>query len=601
MAPETPVEQIVAGIWADLLKVEVVGVQDNFFELGGHSLLATQVISRMREHSGRKCRCAVCLSSRRWRNGAVIIERAQRGGQGLEAPPLERVERAERLPLSFAQQRLWFLDQLEPGSSFYNIPAAVRLRGVLNVAALERTLSEVVRRHEALRTHFMAEDGEPVQVIEAAAALPLEVLELSALEEEAREAEVLRLAQLEASQPFDLWRGPLLRVGLLRLGKEEHVALVTMHHIVSDGWSMGVFINEVATLYAAYVRGEESPLEELPIQYADFAHWQRGWLQGEVLAAQLAYWRAELADAPTVIDLPIDKPRPPIQTYRGANQPLQLSAALSAQLRDLSRRHGATLFMTLLAAFDLLLCRYAGQEQVLVGTPIANRNRSEIEGLIGFFVNTLVLRGDVRGNPSFSELLRRVRETALSAYGHQDLPFEKLVEELQPERDMSRSPLFQVMFVLQNAPAEALALPGLTLSSIATGSSAAKFDLGLTLQEIEGCITGELDYNVDLFERTTIERLSEHYKTLLQSMVANFERPVAEHRLLSEAEERQLLYEWNEQPAGFDSDLFIHELFAAQAAQHPEAVAIVFENQRLTYEELNRRATSWPITYKVWE
>ena len=364
--------------------------------------------------------------------------------------------RAERLPLSFAQQRLWFLDQLEPGSSFYNIPAAVRLHGVLNVAALERTLSEVVRRHEVLRTHFMAVDGEPVQVIEAAAPLQLEVLDLSALEEEAREAEVLRLAQLEASRPFDLWRGPLLRVGLLRLGKEEHVALVTMHHIVSDGWSMGVFINEVATLYAAYVRGEESPLEELPIQYADFAHWQRGWLQGEVLAAQLDYWRAELADAPTVIDLPIDKPRPPVQTYRGAYQPLQLSAALSAQLRDLSRRHGATLFMTLLAAFDLLLCRYAGQEQVLVGTPIANRNRSEIEGLIGFFVNTLVLRGDVRGNPSFSELLRRVRETALSAYAHQDLPFEKLVEELQPERDMSRSPLFQVMFVLQNAPAEAL-------------------------------------------------------------------------------------------------------------------------------------------------
>ena len=341
---------------------------------------------------------------------ARAIEAGRGLGVELQAPPLVPVERAEKLPLSFAQQRLWFLDQLEPGSAFYNIPAAVRLRGALNIEALERTLSEVVRRHEVLRTHFIAVDGEAVQVIEAAAPVRLAVLDLSGLDEAERTAETERLVAAESARPFDLRRGPLLRVSLLRLDEEEHVALMTMHHIVSDGWSSGVLVREVAALYSAYVRGEESPLEELAIQYADFAHWQRTWLQDEVLAAQLAYWRAELGDAPAMIDLPIDKPRPPVQTYHGAHYPLQLSAELSTRLRDFSRRHSATLFMTLLAAFDLLLCRYAGQEQVLVGTPIANRNRSETEGLIGFFVNTLVLRGDVRGNPSFGELLGRVRE-----------------------------------------------------------------------------------------------------------------------------------------------------------------------------------------------
>ena len=324
-------------------------------------------------------------------------------------------------------------------------------------------------------------------------------------------------------------------MSLIRLGAEEHVALVMMHHIVSDGWSIGVLVREVAALYGAYVRGEDSPLEELPIQYADFAHWQRNWLQGEVLAAQLDYWRAELAEAPTVIDLPIDKPRPPVQTYRGAYHPLHLSAELSSQLKDLSRRNGSTLFMTLLAAFDLLLCRYAGQEQVLVGTPIANRNRSETEALIGFFVNTLVLRGDVRGNPSFNELLRRVRETALGAYAHQDLPFEKLVEELQPDRDMSRSPLFQVMFVLQNAPGEALELEGLSLSGVESAGETAKFELTLVLQEFGGIVAGGINYNRDLYEAETIGRLVESYERVLQGVVPDAEQRVLEIDLLSEA------------------------------------------------------------------
>jgi len=526
----TPAEEILAAIWAEVLGRDVVSVHDNFFDLGGHSLLATQVISRVRDAFGQE----VALRSLFEQPTVAGLAREIAAGLGaeLQAPPLERVERAERLPLSFAQQRLWFLDQLEPGSSFYNIPAAVRLQGVLNVEALERTLSEVVRRHEVLRTHFMAVDGEPVQVIEPALPIRLEVLDLSGLDEVERAATTQRFIAEESGQPFDLSRGPLLRVNLLRLQKDEHVVLVTTHHIVSDGWSIGVLVREVAALYSAYVRGGESPLEELAIQYADFAHWQRNWLQGDVLDAQLDYWRAELADAPTVIDLPIDKPRPPVQTYRGAYHPLQLSTELSAQLRDLSRRHGSTLFMTLLSAFDLLLCRYAGQEQVLVGSPIANRNRSETEALIGFFVNTLVLRGDVRGNPSFSELLRRVREVALGAYAHQDLPFEKLVEELQPDRDMSRSPLFQVMFVLQNAPGEALELEGLTLSRVESAGDTVKFELMLGLEEVGETVAGGFNYNRDLYEPETIERLVASYERVLQAVVADAEQRVFEIELL---------------------------------------------------------------------
>ena len=588
--PRTPAEEIVAAIWAEVLGRETIGVHDNFFELGGHSLLATQVISRVRDAFGQEVALRSLFERPTVAGLIESIEQQQRAGAGLLAPPLAPVTDAQRLPLSFAQRRLWFLDQMEPGSSSYNISAAVRLRGKLNVEVLEQTLSEVVRRHKVLRTRFIAIDGEPAQVIDAAAMSRLEVLDLSALDEEAREAEMLRLVRVEGNLPFDLSRGPLLRVSLIRLQAEDHVAAVTMPHIVTDAWSMGIFINEVAALYGAYVRGEESPLAELPIQYADFAHWQRGWLQGEVLAGQLDYWRTELADAPTVIDLPIDKPRPPVQTYRGALQPLQLSTELSAQLRDLSGRHGATLFMTLLAAFELLLCRYAGQEQVLVGSPIANRNRSETEGLIGFFVNMLVLRGDMRGNPSFSKLLRRVRETALSAYAHQDLPFEKLVEELQPERDMTRSPLFQVTFTMQNAPGEALELPGLSLSRVQTSEDSVKFELSLVLEERQGAIAGAMAYKRDLFEATTIERLMASYERVLQAVVEDAEQRVLEIDLLSETERQQILYGWNETRTEHRDALTIHRLFTAQAARSGEAVALVFEGEQLSYAELDRRS-----------
>jgi hypothetical protein len=357
------------------------------------------------------------------------------------------------LPLSFAQQRLWFLDQLEPGSAFYNVPTAVRLQGQLNIEALDRTLIEIVRRHEVLRTTFKSINGQPVQVIAQAQRLAIPLIELSESDEDEREQRVRELIDAETQTPFDLSAGPLLRVKLLRLGAEEHIVVLTMHHIVSDGWSMGLLLNEVATLYRAYSAGEKSPLAELSIQYADYAVWQREWLQGEVLEAELAYWREQLGGELPVLELPTDRPRPAVQSYRGAREFFRLEAAAAGALRQLSRAHDCTLFMTLLAAFQALLYRYSGQEEILVGTDIAGRNRAEVEPLIGFFVNQLVLRGQLSGQMSFVHALQGVRESTLGAYAHQELPFEKLVEELQPERDAGRSPLFQVKLVLQNAPA----------------------------------------------------------------------------------------------------------------------------------------------------
>jgi amino acid adenylation domain-containing protein len=589
LAPHTPTEEILAGIWSELLGVGRVNLNDNFFDLGGHSLLATQVVTRVRDTFGQEITLRSLFETPTLAGLAQTIEFAQRAGQVPEAPPMKRISRDGDLLLSFAQQRLWFLQQLEPDSAFYNIPGAVRLEGTLRVDLLERTFAEMGRRHESLRTTFTLLEEQPVQIIGEPVGHTLPLFDLSHLPASERGAESKRHAEAEAARPFDLERDPLVRMQLLRLSPEEHILLVTMHHIVSDGWSIGVLIREVTAIYAAYLHGEESPLAELPIQYVDFAHWQRTWLQGEVLSAQLAYWLAQLAGAPTVIDLPIDKPRPPVQTFRGAHHPLRLSAELSAQLKDLSRRHGSTLFMTLLAAYDLLLCRYAGQEQVLVGTPIANRTRSETEGLIGFFVNTLVLRGDVRGNPTFSELLRRIRETALGAYAHQDLPFEKLVEELQPERDLSRSPLFQVWFV-QNAPAEALELEGLRLTAMEGAGETVRFELELGFQERGGMIIGRVEYNRDLYEADTIGRMVESYERVLRAVVADAEQRVFELDLLSEAERQQIVEGWNETSREYSGAQTLHQMFEAQAQRSEEAVAVVCDGVEMSYGELDRRA-----------
>ena len=500
------------------------------------------------------------------------------------------VPRDGDLSLSFAQQRLWFLDQLEPSNPFYNIPAAVRLTGPFNVAVLEQSLNEIVRRHETLRTTFEIVNGAPTQAIAPTLTVPLPIVDLQGVPEEKQSAKVLRLVNEEAQHPFDLSEGPLLRVTLLRLGAEEHVLLVTMHHIVSDGWSMGIFIREFAILYEAFSMGAPSPLPEQPVQYADFAHWQRQWLTGEVLETQINYWKEQLAGAPPVLELPTDCPRPPVQTYRGTHYSFVLPKTLTEKLNGLSQREGGTLFMTLLATFVTLLSRYSNQEDIVVGSPIANRNRREIESLIGFFVNTLVLRTNLKGNPSFLELLQRVQQVALDAYAHQDLPFEQLVDALQPERNLSHSPLFQVMFILQNAPMEKLELPGLTLTPLEMESITAKFDLTLSMEETDRGLRGTLEYNSDLFDRTTMTKMAKHFQTLLEAIVANPQQRISELPLLSEAERHQLLVEWNDTQAKYPQDQCIHQLFEAQVERLPDAMAVVFEDQELTYRKLNARA-----------
>ncbi|HYR07877.1 MAG TPA: amino acid adenylation domain-containing protein, partial [Longimicrobium sp.] len=589
VAPRTPVEEVLAEIWAEVLRLERVGVKENFFEVGGHSLLATRVVSRIRAVFG------VELPLRALFEGPTVAELAGRVEDERRAdlpvlPPVVPAERTDALPLSFAQERLWFLDRLEPGSATYNIPAALRLTGALDERALERALGEIVRRHEALRTVFTAVDGSPVQVIAPFGGFALPVEDLSGLGETDREAAVRRRAGEEAARPFDLAAGPLFRAALLRLGGEDHVLLLSMHHIVSDGWSMGVLYRELSALYEAYREGRESPLPELAVQYADYAVWQREQLEGEVLERQLSYWRERLAGAPELLELPTDHPRPPVQTYRGASVPVALSPELLERLQVLGRSEGTTLYMTLLGAFQVLLGKYAGSEDVVVGSPIAGRTRKEVEELIGFFVNTLVLRTDLSGDPSFREVLRRVREVTLGAYEHQEVPFEKLVAELQPERSMSHSPLFQVMFTLQEAGGGGDALPGLKVGGVGAAMEIAKFDLSLTLAATPQGLHGALNYSTDLFERGTAERMLGHLARVLEQVAADADVRLSRLELLGEAERAVVLAEWNRTEAEYPTDQCIHELFEAQAARTPGAVAVVAGEAELTYGELNERS-----------
>lgn len=425
------------------------------------------------------------------------------------------------LPLSFAQQRLWFLQQLNPSSSAYNIHFGVRLTGRLDVAALEHTLGEIVRRHEVLRTVFAVVDGTPVQLIAAEQAQRINVVDLSRLAEEESEREAHRLAREDERRPFDLTRGPMLRANLLRINETEHVLLVTMHHIISDSWSMGIWVREVAALYEAHATGREAPLEELPIQYADYAIWQREWLRGGVSERQLEYWKSRLANAPALLELPTDRPRPAVQSFRGALKSFGVGQQLTAALNALGRREGATLYMTLLAAFQCLLYRYSGQDDIVVGTPVAGRNRIETENLVGFFINTLALRTSLSGDPTFCELLGRVRDAALGAYTHQDVPFERLVEELQPERSRSHTPLFQVWFVLQNAPMGTLELANLTLRPLETAVETAQFDLTLSMVEVDSEMRGELTYSTALFDCDTIDEMLRQFLKLLETVAAH--------------------------------------------------------------------------------
>ncbi|HKR13277.1 MAG TPA: amino acid adenylation domain-containing protein, partial [Pyrinomonadaceae bacterium] len=494
-------------------------------------------------------------------------------------------------PLSFAQQRLWFLHQMEPSNAAYNMPLAFRLSGQLETDALQWSLDEIVRRHEILRTTFDLLDGEPVQLIAGTGNLTLAVTDLSSLPPSIGEEEAEMLATEETQRPFDLVNGPLIRALLMRLGANEHVLLVTMHHIISDGWSQTVLLNELGTLYEAAVAGRTSPLPELSIQYADFAEWQRQWLRGAVLAQQLEYWREHLRGAPPLLELPTDRPRPAMQRFNGARESFALSRELSARLVELSRREDATLFMTLLAAFYVLLYRYTAETDIVVGTPVANRNRQELESLIGFFVNTLALRVNLSGNPTFRELLAQAREVSLGAFAHQDLPFEMLVEELSPVRDPSRNPLFQVMFALQNTPEAAARELELNISAVDVKTARAQFDLTLDMTQVEGQFYFSFVYNTDLFDASTIRLTGAHFKVLLAGVVqGGAGRPISTLPLLTAPELRRLLIEWNDTAKELAGEVCIHRLFEQQVERTPEAIALVFEERRLTYADLDQQA-----------
>lgn len=591
--PQTTVEELLTQIWTEVLNVERVGRNDNFFELGGHSLLGTQLVSRIREAFEVEIELTGLFEAPTVAELAQLVEAELSEGQNnAGVPPLEKADRDAELPLSFAQQRLWFLAQLEPESAVYNISSALRLKGNLSVPVLEQTLSEIVRRHEAFRTTFArAADGRPVQVIAAPQPATITTSDLSEFTADAKDVEARRLAMEEAHRPFDLNRGPLVRTHLLRLSATEHVLLFTIHHIIGDGWSMGVLVREVAALYAAFSEGQSSPLAELSIQYADYAVWQRDWLQGETLDQQLSYWKKQLNDAPQQLELPTDHARPAVYTPRGARIIREFTPDLTTNLETQSRREGVTLFMYVLAAFQALLARYSGQNDISVGVPVANRRRAELEDLIGFFVNTLVMRTDVSGDPTFSELLQRVRKVALGAYAHQDVPFEKLVEELQPTRDLSRSPLFQVMLALQNAPASSLELPELELSGIGIIQQTAKFDLTLAIDRADDKLVASLEYNSNLFEETTIERMLNHFFLLLEKVIENPSQKLSALPVLTEAETQQVLVDWNATQGEY-SPLLAHELFAEHARLRPDTPAIVFQGEhQLTYTELDQLAT----------
>jgi amino acid adenylation domain-containing protein len=492
-------------------------------------------------------------------------------------------------PLSFSQQRLWFFDQFEPTSFAYNLLTAVSLRGKLDISALQKAFDEMVRRHEALRTTFDLRDGQPVQIIEEQRSIPLRQIEIVHPSEAQRQEQIRNLLHEQAFQPFDLKKGPLLRANLIRLAAEEHALVLAMHHIVSDAWSMHVLVREITALYQAYSSGKVSDLPPLPVQYADFAVWQRNWLQGELLAKQLEYWKQQLGDAPPVLELPADRPRPAVQTYNGADFTFFFSPALSQSLKALCRREGVTLFMVLLAGYKVLLHRYTGQREIVVGSPIANRQRKELEGLMGFFVNTLAMRTVISGDLTFHDYLQRVREAALGAYAHQDLPFEYLVEQFQPERNLSHNPLVQVIFSFEAAPAQPHDIPGLEVSILDKENKAAKFDLSLYASDRGSEIAGTFEYNVDLFNKETVERMAGHLLTIFSAVTSGPAQRISALPLLTRHERYQMLTAWNATDAPF-LRLCVHHLLEAQVHRTPNASAIIFEDQEVTYRQLNARA-----------
>ncbi|HEX3530471.1 MAG TPA: amino acid adenylation domain-containing protein, partial [Thermoanaerobaculia bacterium] len=599
-APRTPAEEVVAAVWCSLLGLPRVSRSADFFTLGGHSLLATQVVSRLRAATGAELAVRDLFAAPTVAALAAAVEAALSAGSSLAAaPPLLPVRRvAEGMPLSFAQERLWFLDRLQPGNTAYNIPLALAARGDARPAALAAALGGMVRRHEVLRTTFGLRGGRAVQVITPPSPWMLPLVDLAALPARDRAAEASRLATQEAGRPFDLERGPVLRTTLLRLAPSEHALLLNVHHIAADGWSLGVMTAEIAALYRAAAAGSSPQPSSLPpfsVQYADFAVWQRAWLQGEALERQLSYWRQRLAGAPA-LDLPLDRPRPAAASSRGATFAFPLGATMTSGLAGFARGCDATLFMVLLAAFQALLGRTTRQDDLLVGSPIANRNRVEVEPLIGFFVNTLVLRADLAADPAFRELVAQARRTALDGYSHQDLPFERLVEELRPERRLAQNPLIQVMCAVQNAPLREAEVPGLAFVLMAFDFPAARFDLELMFWEREEGLTGQLTYSTDLFDAATMRRLTGHFAALLGAALDDPGQAVSALPLLAAAERHQLLWEWNDTgaPAGLadEGGPDVVALIAVRARSHPRTLAVAAAGGQLTYGGLAARAAA---------
>lgn len=598
--PGTSIEEALCTIWSETLGIERIGIHDNFFALGGHSLLVTRAVALIYNLFQVEIPLRTFFEAPTVAGLAAIMTRSilEEPRMPVIARSLSSMRHSTHLPLSFAQQRLWFLDQWEPASSLYNIPLAWHLTGPLEIQMLERSLNEIIRRHEVLRTTFDERDGQPMQVILPHVRQPLTCADLRHLPVALRLEEAQHLITVEEQRPFNLKHGPLIRIGLLRLSKQEHVLLVTLHHIIFDGWSTENFYRELTKIYNAFVQGWPHTLPELPVQYADFVLWQRNWLQGEVLEEQLAYWKEQLHAAPELIDLSTDYPRPQVQTFNGAELPFEFPRELLLNLQSLARKEGVTLFMVLFTAFVVLLARYSNQDDLVVGTPIANRTRVEIEDLIGFFVNTLALRVDLTGNPTFQQLLKRVHKMTLDAYTYQDLPFEKLVEELVPARTLSHTPLFQVMFMLQNVPRSPLQLANLSFKPMPGKSITTKFDLTLTMVEGEQGLYGLLEYKTDLFVEATMRRLLAHLQRLLQDIVAHPQRPYSELSLLSEEEQHLLLTVWNNIDIAPLPCQSIYALFEQQVTKAPHAIAISYSGKTLTYAELH--AQSNKLAYRLY-
>lgn len=590
IAPRTNIEKSLAIIWADILKHERIGVRDNFLELGGHSLLATRVVSRIRDKWQLELPLRALFEYPTLEQLAVHVE-AQRAAGGNESTVhLSKQQRDSHPRLSFAQERLWFLEQLGLAGIAYNIPIALRLDGVLHAGALKRSFVELVRRHEILRTSFRVIDDLPHQVVREDGDFSIDEHDFTSLTEAEREHRVGSLMSQERLHKFDLTDGTLFRVALLALSSRAHVLLITMHHIVSDGWSMGVLARELSALYSAYVSGLESPLPRLDLQYSDYAIWQRRSLQGAALVQQLKYWREQLAGAPPLLELPADRPRPAIASFKGAVVEFQLPLRLTSKLEELARHDGATLYMVTFATFQVLLSRYTGQRDVVVGSPIAGRTHQQLEGLIGFFVNILALRTRLSDDLTFHQLLGLVKKTTLDAYAHQDLPFEKLVAELQPSRDLSRQPIFQVLFTLQNFPKELFSLPGLKFDWLESNQGTVKFDLVLALHEMPNGLRARFEYSTDLFDHSTVVRMSEQYAMLLEAVAENPGARISKLRRLTLSEEHKLLREWNNTEQAWKCRPCIHDIIAEQAVRTPDAIAVSCLGESITYAALNCRA-----------